>query len=96
MRRMPTLYWRPPACSHRILLTSPPPPPPTPHPPHTHTLPPPLCSKVDIAGLQRGQMALMHSVDERLVYGCFKVGGRAGDVVWLAGVRVRARRGSGG
>ena len=41
-------------------------------------------------------MALMHSVDERLVYGCFKVGGRAGDVVWLAGVRVRARRGSGG
>lgn len=38
---------------------------------------PPHRSILDLEGLQEGMLALMHSLDEKLVYGCYKVrGGR--------------------
>ena len=33
-----------------------------------------LCSDIDLQGLQPGSLALLHSLDEKLVYGWFKVG----------------------
>lgn len=31
-------------------------------------------SRLDVHGLEAGMLALMHSLDEKVVYGCFKVG----------------------
>lgn len=40
----------------------------------TSMFPPPPCSDIDLQGLQPGSLALLHSLDEKLVYGWFKVG----------------------
>lgn len=37
-------------------------------------LPCSMHSAVDLDGLQPGALALLHSLDEKLVYGCFQVG----------------------
>lgn len=39
------------------------------------------CSNLDLEGLQPGMMAIMHSLDELMVYGCFEVrrGGGMGE-----------------
>ena len=32
------------------------------------------CSPLDVEGLEAGTLVLMHSLDEKIVYGCWQVG----------------------